>query len=87
VEWTALLFDGNLRALLHNVARMRVFFPVGRWCAWAVPCWAAPVVAHARRREVGLGRAGASVGREIESNFIFLVNLLMFIQFSFQAEL
>ena len=45
------------------------------------------MAARARRREVGLGRAGASVGREIESNFIFLVNLLMFIQFSFQAEL
>ena len=87
MEWTVLLFDGNSRALLHVVARARVFSPVGRWRAWAVPSWAAPVAACARRRKAELGRAGASVGRETKSSFIFLVNLLMLIQFSFQAEL
>ena len=71
MEWTALLFDGNPRALLHIVARARVFFPVGRWRAWDVPSWAAPVAARACRRGVGLGRAGANVGREIESSFHF----------------
>ena len=32
MEWTALLFDGNPRALLHNVARAWVLFP---WAAGA----------------------------------------------------
>jgi len=58
-----------------------------RWAASRDAVWAALVAACARRREAGLGRAGASVGREIESSFIFPVNLLMLIQFSFQAEL
>ena len=71
MEWTALLFDGNLRALLHIVARVRVFYPVGHRRAWAVPSWATPVAARARRRGVGLGRAGASMGHEIESSFHF----------------
>ena len=71
MEWRALSFDGNPRALLHIVARAWVYFPVGHWRAWAVPSWAAPVVARTRRRGVGLGRAGASVGREIESSFHF----------------
>ena len=48
-----------------------VYSPMGRWSAWAVPSWAALVAAHVHRREVGLGRAGASVGREIESSFMF----------------
>ena len=87
MEWTALLFDGNPRALLHIMARAWVFSPVGRWRAWAVPSWAAPMAACACRQEAGLGRAGASVGREIESSFIFPVNLLMLMQFSFQAKL
>ena len=87
MEWTTLLFDGNLRALFHDVACVRVFSPVGRWRVWAVPSWATPVAVCARRREAGLARAGASVGCEIESSFIFPVNLLMLIQFSFQAEL
>ena len=36
--------------------------------------WTAPVAACARRREAGLGRAGASLGREVGSSFIFPVN-------------
>ena len=87
MAWTAVPFVWNPRALFHDVACVRVFSPVGRWRVWAVPSWATPVAACARRREAGLGRAGASVGREIESSFIFPVNLLMLIQFSFQAKL
>ena len=62
---------------------------VGRLCFAASrdAVWATPVAACARGREAGLGRAGASVGHEIESGFILLVNLLMLIQFSFQVEL
>ena len=71
MEWTVLSFDGKPRALLHIVARARVFLPVGRWRTWAVPSWATPVAARVRRRGVGLGRAGANVGREIESSFHF----------------
>ena len=36
--------------------------------------WATPVAACARGREAGLGRAGASLGREVGSSFIFPVN-------------
>ena len=71
VEWTALLFNGIPWALLHDVARARVFSPMGRWRAWAVPSWAMPVAARAHRWEARLGQAGACVGREIESSFIF----------------
>jgi len=71
VEWIVLLFDGNPRALLHDVVHARVFSPVGCWRAWAVPSGATPVAACARRREAMLGRAGAGVGHEIESSLIF----------------
>jgi len=58
-----------------------------RWATSRDTVWAAPVAACTRRQETGLGRADVPVGREIESGFILPVNLLMLIQFSFQAEL
>ena len=43
--------------------------------------------APTRGREATVGQADVPVGREIESVFILPLNLLMLIQFSFQAEL
>ena len=72
MEWAALSFDENPRVLLHIAARARVLVPVGCWCTWAAPSWSVPVLAWAARVKV-------------VSNFP--AKLLMFIQFSFQAEL
>jgi len=81
VEWTALPFDGNPRALLHNVARAYVFSPVGRWRAWAVPSWAAPV-RYASACAGVVGWAGALAWAiELEITFLFSVNSCIFIQY------
>ena len=42
-----------------------------RWATSRDAVWAVPVDACTRGWEAGLGRAGASVGREIESSFMF----------------
>ena len=62
-------------ALLHDVA-----------CVGYVTRGRAGALRECARGNRGLGRV-ARVGREIEIRFIFPVNLLMLIQFCFQAEL
>ena len=86
--WVSCVNRGNSGGFFANAPDARGS-AVGRlrWAASRDAVWAALVAACARRREAGLGRAGASVGHEIESSFIFPVNLLMLIQFSFQPEL
>ena len=81
MEWTALLFNGIPWALLHDVARARVFSPMGRWRAWAVPSWAAPMRCTSARAGV-VGWTGALAwAAELEISFLFSVNSCIFIQY------
>ena len=86
MEWTALPFDGNPRALLHDVARACAS-PHGLLARVGyVTLGHVGALRECTRGNRGLGRV-ARVGRKIEISFIFSVKLLMLIQFSFQAEL
>ena len=72
MEWILLLFDGNLRALLHDVACTWVFSPMGRWHSWAVPS-RATLVRYGSARAGVVGWAGALAWAvELEISFLFL---------------
>ena len=65
MEWTALSFDGNPRALLHIVARARVIPAVGRHPAGPRPC----VGCATRTRVAPLWAESHKLGRGLEIGF------------------
>ena len=70
MEWTTLLFDGNLRALLHNMARAGLLprGPLAR--VGYAKLGLAGALRECARRSRGLGRS-ARVGCGVRNQFSF----------------